>query len=138
MASLINKTSRILSIALVCIGGILFLFTAYSGYHTWMQSFFNDQGMSIETIIAAVETIILLPGLALVMTAFYFFVLLKEPIYNLLGFFVTSTTVFFHFLVTVPAVHSEVVIAFLMSCTELAVVLTGIWLFNKFIVQSES
>ena len=131
------KASRILSAALSLLAGAVFLFAAYSGYHTWRQDFLISEDIGLEGILAAVEAIILLPGLAPFLAALYFFVLLKEPIYNLLGLFVTIVAAFFHVVVSVPAVHSGVFVALAISISELIAVLICIWLFNKFVVTNK-
>lgn len=127
--------SRILSIALAFLSGAIFLFAALSGYYTWKQGFYDPNGMSIETALAAIEAMILLPGLAPMLSVFYFFIYLKVPIYNLIGFAAMFPIVFFHFVFSIPATHSSLYKALSVSVVELALIIILMWLFNKFIVN---
>lgn len=130
------KFSRTLSIALFILVGAVFLFVSSSGFYTWKQSFYEPNGISIETILAAIEALVFLPGIAPLLAALYFFIYLKEPLHNMIGMLAMIPIVLAHFLVSVPATHSNIFKAVSLSLAELLLVLGLLWLFNKFVVRT--
>jgi len=69
------------------------------------------------------------------MASSYFFLYLKEPIYNLIGILAILPVVAIHFIFIVPAIHSEIKVAILIGLCELSVILISIYLFHKYIVK---
>lgn len=129
--------ARIISIALSMLAGLVFLVASLPGFYTWKQAFYDLHGINIETIMAAVAAILFLPGIAPLLAAFYFFIYLSKPLYNLIGLLAMIPVVFVHFLVSVPASHSNGIVAFGLGAAELLLVLGLLWLFNRFVVHRD-
>lgn len=104
-------------------------------------SFSNDSpqaGFSSDMVLNFVTLVLLAPGVAPLCIAFYFMILLKKLIYNLIGVLAVPLAVVLHYIIMAFAAHSSPSVAFLIGFFELLIFLSALYLFHRFFVKGEA
>lgn len=113
------------------VGLLLFLFMAFPAGGR------PDGAGLAEVVVWYLMVTLFFPGITPLMAAFYFFVYLKDPVYNLIGMLAVIALVFLHFIVSVVSAHSHIFIAFGINLLEMVVVFVLLAGFQKYIVLED-
>lgn len=134
---IVQKLTRGLAISFACLGLGVFLTFADTGYQTWLQQL-PENGFGLNEVISGLVLLVFLPGIAPLLASFYFFVYLKGPLFTLTGVFAMIAVTFAHIVIVIFASHSEALVAFGLSLTELLVILFLLAAFQKYVVLDDN